>query len=42
MRRGLKALRPLIANMVLFINKIVSLSEIFIYIVTFSVAHWDT
>ena len=39
---GLKVSRLLIANMILFVNIGYFLSENFIYIITFSIAHWDT
>ena len=41
MPRGLKSSRPLIINMILFVNISNILSVKTIYIMTFRVAHWD-
>ena len=42
MPRGLKESRPLIANIIPFINISNFFKRTNIYIMTFSVAHWDT
>ena len=39
---GLKVSRPLIANMILFVNINNCFNEEIVYVRTFSVAHWDT
>ena len=42
MPKGLKVSHPLIASMILLANISDFLKQRIIYIMTFSVAHWDT